>query len=225
MNFSIEEIRSDKIRDFFIIHKSGYTLFHRAYINSKVDEQLLSGFLSAIFALSKEISNNNIQQMNMQDLKFIYDTHDPYIYVLNVVDDVDIDFGKHILSRTKKYFDSFCNNLSKEEKSDLNNLSRLLKDSDFESKIDEEIDNALIQSYFDSPEKLLDEIESYVVSLFGSMGNTIIDSAIEKQCRKRSNFTKDDLKGLIDYIEEQFLRKVNPNQTKMIINQIKDTFL
>ena len=76
---NIEKIRADKIRDFYIIHRDGISIFHRAYVKSKVDSVLLSGFLTAIFNLSEELSLDKIHVMDMKDFKFIYEYRHPYI--------------------------------------------------------------------------------------------------------------------------------------------------
>ncbi len=223
-NFNIEKIRAEKIRDFYLIHRDGQTISHRAYIRSKMDDTLLSGFLTAIFAISKELSIKKIQVMDMDDLKFIYDNVPPYILILNVNKDVSLEFGKSILSEAMKLLEEICDGLSEEIKTDLNELTEELKSINFNSQVDQFVNKALMDEYYQNPLKIVDEMEKYLVSLFGSMGNEIIENSILKICKIRDSFKKESIEQLISLIEVSLGRKINPSQASIITQQLRDTF-
>ena len=56
----------------WIIHKDGKCLLFREYAKLNIDEQLFSGFLVAILAFSKEISNRQLKSLNLEDLTLYY---------------------------------------------------------------------------------------------------------------------------------------------------------
>ncbi|MDD1778031.1 MAG: hypothetical protein LUQ65_07655 [Candidatus Helarchaeota archaeon] len=56
----------------WIIHKDGKCLLFREYAELNIDEQLFSGFLVAILAFSKEISNRQLKSLNLEDLTLYY---------------------------------------------------------------------------------------------------------------------------------------------------------
>ena len=145
-----------------------------------MDDSLLSGFLTAIFAISKELSIKKIQVMDMDDLKFIYDNVPPYLLILNVSKDVSLEFGKSILSEAMKLFEEIYDGLSEEIKTDLNELTEELKSINFSSQIDQFVNRALMDEYYQNPHTIVDEMEKYLVSLFGSMGKEIIKIQFQK---------------------------------------------
>ena len=222
---NIEKIRSEKIRDIFIIHKTGQSLYHRAYVKSKVDEDLLSGFLTAIFHLSEELSLDKIHVMDMKDFKFIYENKDPHIFILNVPKDVDPQFGKNILDQIVDYFFEIYNTFDDHTKSQENLITQELKYINFGEKLDYFVNNTLIEYYFQSPAQILKEIESFLKSLFGTMGKELIESSIKESSIIRKNITFEDIESLISTIQDSLTKKMNSQQAKNIIKQIKDTFL
>jgi len=223
-NFNIEKIRAEKVRDFYLIHRNGHTLCHRAYVRSKMDDTLFSGILTAIFAISKELSIDKIQAMDMEDVKFIYENVPPFLLILNVNKDVSVEFGKLILSRAMKYFKKIFDGLNEEVKSDLNELTEELKKINSNAQIDKFINDAILEEYFKTPLKIVDTMETYLVSLFGSMGKEIVEDSILKICKIRANFKNENLNQLISIIEESLGKKINPSQASMITQQLRDTF-
>jgi len=223
-NFNIEKIRAEKVRDFYLIHRNGHTLCHRAYVRSKMDDTLFSGILTAIFAISKELSIHKIQAMDMEDVKFIYENVPPFLLILNVNKDVSVEFGKLILSRAMKYFKKIFDGLNEEVKSDLNELTEELKKINSNAQIDKFINDAILEEYFKTPLKIVDTMETYLVSLFGSMGKEIVEDSILKICKIRANFKNENLNQLISIIEESLGKKINPSQASMITQQLRDTF-
>ncbi len=215
-DFNLDRIRIEKIKDFFILHETGYSLYHRAYVASKIDDDLISGFLSAIFTLSKELSIDRIHVMDMQESKFIYEARSPFIFILNVAKDVDPYFGKTILTQIINFFDVTFNNLSKNVNLDNHFLNKKLETINFNSKLDYFINKALLEHYFESPDKILAAIESYLISLFGTYGEEIINSSIMKVCKVKEKFKKENLEALISAVGEFLVRKVDANQAKLI---------
>jgi len=223
-NFNIEKIRAEKIRDFYLMHWDGRTLCHRVYVRSKVDDSLLSGFLTAIFAISKELSIDQIQTMDMQDIKFIYENVPPYLLILNVNKDVSVQFGKLILTKAMKYFEEIYDGLNEKVKSDLNELAEELKTINFNSQIDKFVNDAIMEEYFKTPLKIVDTIETYLISLFGSMGKTIIEDSLSKIHKLRANFKKENIDQLVSNIEEMLGKKISRSQASMITQQLRETF-
>ncbi|KKK40684.1 hypothetical protein LCGC14_0684060 [marine sediment metagenome] len=223
-NFNIEKIRAEKVRDFYLIHRDGITLSHRAYIRSKMDESLLSGFLTAIFAISKELSIKEIQVMEMDDIKVIYDSVPPFLLILTVNKDISLEFGKSILSDAMKLFEGIYDGFSEEVKADLNDLIEELKILDFNSQVDKIVNRGLMDEYFRNPLSIVDEMEKYLVSLFGSMGKEIIESSMTKISKFRANFQKENVEQLVSLIEESLSRKINPSQASIITQQLRNTF-
>lgn len=223
-SFSIESLRADKIKDIYIIHGTGTLIYHRAYVTSKVDDNLLSGFLTAIFALSEEISTNRIQIMDMQDTKFMYEQRSPYIFILNVQKDINLQFGKDILTKTVDAFKQDIEPLSLDIKSETNLLGEHLDTIGFDGKLDRIVNEEILEHYFNDPSKILDEIEEFLVGLFGSLGTDILNASTEEVCKKRNLFKKEHLNDLIESIEIAISRRTGKDQAKMITKQIKDTF-
>ena len=220
--FNLERIRAEKFRDFFILHEDGELLFHRAYIHSKIDDTLLSGFLSAIFSLSKELSIDRIQVMDMEESKFIYETRPPYIFIFNVEKDVDPNFAKVILTQIVEFFYSLAKNFKGNTK---NIISKKLTSINFVQKLDDFINDALINDYFKFPIKILDELEAFLSNLFGTIGSDIVKKSIKKVCKRKENFKKDKLENVLSIIEDSLKTKISSSQVKSIINQIKNTFV
>lgn len=189
-----------------------------------MDDTLLSGFLTAIFAISKELSIKKIQVMDMDDLKFIYDNVPPYLLILNVNKDVSLEFGKSILSEAMKLFEEIYDGLSEEIKTDLNELTEELKLINFNAQIDQFVNRAIMDEYYQNPRKIVDEMEKYLVSLFGSMGKEIIENSISKIRKLRDNIEKESIEQLISQIEVSLGRKINPSQASIITQQLRDTF-
>ena len=189
-----------------------------------MDESLLSGFLTAIFAISKELSIKEIQVMEMDDIKVIYDSVPPFLLILTVNKDISLEFGKSILSDAMKLFEGIYDGFSEEVKADLNDLIEELKTLDFNSQVDKIVNRGLMDEYFRNPLSIVDEMEKYLVSLFGSMGKEIIESSMTKISKFRANFQKENVEQLVSLIEESLSRKINPSQASIITQQLRNTF-
>ncbi|NVM29142.1 MAG: hypothetical protein HWN65_09870 [Candidatus Helarchaeota archaeon] len=190
-----------------------------------MDEDLISGFLSAIFSLSKELSIDSIRVMDMQASKFIYETHSSFIFTLNVTKDVDPLFGEIILTKIIRVFEEIINKVDTNTKLDKNLLIDKIESINFESKLDKIINTALIEYYFKSPSRLLEEIESYLISLFGSIGENVMNASIKIVCKRKQNFKINHLKDLISTIGDSLKSKISETQVKLIVQQLKNTFL
>ena len=225
MSFSIRKLRSDKINGFYLIHRDGFTIFHREYISSKMDENLLSGFMTAIFNISEELSIKSINVMDMDDTKFIYDRFMEYILILNADKKVDLNLGKDILSKIIKSFEQVFKDFDESIKSDYNELSNQLRTIQFENQIDSAIDEVLRDYFNNTPSMVLDEIEAFLHNLFGTLGKNMLEWAIKKVVRNKDLFKREQLEELVLFLEESLIRKTSENQGKQIVQQIKDVFL
>nr|MDO8080185.1 hypothetical protein [Candidatus Freyarchaeota archaeon] len=72
------------IKAVYIIKDTGFSLFHRTYNNdvSSPDEDLIGGFISAIFNFFKEYCEDQITKMETKFLRFFYHVHDKVIFVI-----------------------------------------------------------------------------------------------------------------------------------------------
>lgn len=72
------------IKGVYVIRDTGYSLFHRIYsdYDNIPDEDLISGFISAIFSFSKEFGKGQITKMETKFLKFFYHLNDKIIFVI-----------------------------------------------------------------------------------------------------------------------------------------------
>lgn len=163
--------------------------------------------------------------MDMQESKFIYETRPFFIFILNVAKDVEPTFGESILTQIIKFFEDTINKLDKQKRSSDMAIVNELKITNFNSKLDYFINSALLNDYFASPMKILDEIELFLIGLFGSVGAEIVNEAINKVCKRRDSFKKENLAGLISVIGESLSKKMRSTQVEMIIHQLKETFL
>lgn len=60
------------IHNFYLLKKSGECVVHRKYGSLETDENLVTGFLSAMFSFGRNISGCNIESVLMEDKKFVY---------------------------------------------------------------------------------------------------------------------------------------------------------
>lgn len=72
------------VRGVYVIKDTGSALFHRTYgeYDGSPDEDLISGFISAIFSFSKEFGKGQITKMETKFLKFFYHLYDKIIFVI-----------------------------------------------------------------------------------------------------------------------------------------------
>jgi hypothetical protein len=161
----------------------------------------------------------------MKDFKFIYENKDPHIFILNVPKGVDPQFGKNILDQIIDYFFEIYSDFDDRTKADENLISQKLKHINFGEKLDYFVNNTLVEYYFQSPAQILKEIESFLTSLFGTMAKELIESSIKESRIIRRNITFEDIESLISIIQDSLKKKMDPQQAKNIIKQIKDTFL
>ena len=68
-----QEKRWEKvIRSFMVIGTGGLLMYSRQYGDKKIDQDLISGFLTALASFSTEIKGGAIESLVMQDIRFIY---------------------------------------------------------------------------------------------------------------------------------------------------------
>ncbi len=68
------------IHNFYLLKKSGECVIHRKYGSLETDENLVSGFLSAMFSFGRNISGRNIESVLLDDKKFVYVCSDEIIF-------------------------------------------------------------------------------------------------------------------------------------------------
>ncbi|MFX0102205.1 MAG: hypothetical protein ACFFCS_21750 [Candidatus Hodarchaeota archaeon] len=213
-----------QITDFFIIHDSGNPLYHRAYVTSKVDDALLSGFLTAVLQLSEEISTRKIQVMDMQDTKFLYDSHSSLVYVLSLMKDADPAFGKEMLKRIISTVDDLLErrgiDLGVYDPANVEKLKTL----DLDAQLDNLLNESIKEYYFTSPKKVLDSIQSFLEGIFGTLGKDFLDKGLSNIYKERKDFKMDYLKDLISSVEGVMSKSVNKSQASMIVKKLRDTF-
>lgn len=62
------------IRNFMVIGSGGLLIYSRQYGKKQIDQDLISGFLTALASFSTEIKGGAIESLVMQDIRFIYST-------------------------------------------------------------------------------------------------------------------------------------------------------
>lgn len=71
------------IKAVYIVKDTGFSLFHRTYNNgSSPDEDLIGGFISAIFNFFKEYCEDQITKMETKLVKFFYYIYNKIIFVI-----------------------------------------------------------------------------------------------------------------------------------------------
>ncbi|MEM2133673.1 MAG: hypothetical protein QW261_03470 [Candidatus Jordarchaeaceae archaeon] len=68
------------IHNFYLLRRSGECIIHRKYGSLETDENLVSGFLSAMFSFGRNISGQSIESVLLDDKKFVYVCNDDIIF-------------------------------------------------------------------------------------------------------------------------------------------------
>ncbi|MFB0561627.1 MAG: hypothetical protein ACETWM_10510 [Candidatus Lokiarchaeia archaeon] len=92
------------VKAFYVLLKSGESLFYKVYGKNNVDESLLSGFLGAVYTFAREIGHGDIKTMEMGDAKFICEVSGNLIFVVVVEKDEDEQGIKNFLGFASKGF-------------------------------------------------------------------------------------------------------------------------
>nr|MDO8081538.1 hypothetical protein [Candidatus Freyarchaeota archaeon] len=92
------------IKAFYVLLKTGESLFYKVYGRNHVDESLFSGFLGAVYNFAREIGHGDIQTMEMGDAKVICEVSGNLIFVVVVEKDDDEQEIKNFLSSASKTF-------------------------------------------------------------------------------------------------------------------------
>jgi hypothetical protein len=124
------------ILHFWLIHKSsGITIFSQQFqsFSNEVDSDLVGGFIVAILGFAKEIAQQNIDYMQMSDLRLQYCIQNDFIMAVLTSNQVEISRIQLLLEHVyKKFCDKYGN---------MTNLNMLCDVRPFQSfaKITEEI--------------------------------------------------------------------------------------
>ncbi|MFX0068490.1 MAG: hypothetical protein ACFE7S_06275 [Candidatus Hodarchaeota archaeon] len=92
------------LRSLYIFSKSGETLFTKFFGEDEIDEQLFSGFISALFSLAREFGHRGMEIMKMDNLKFFYDFTDKLIFAVSADDGDDETAVKNLLATIRDRF-------------------------------------------------------------------------------------------------------------------------
>lgn len=92
------------LRSLYIFSKSGETLFTKFFGEDKIDEQLFSGFISALFSLAQEFGHRGMEIMKMDNLKFFYDFTDRLIFAISADEGDDETAVKNLLGTIRDRF-------------------------------------------------------------------------------------------------------------------------
>ena len=99
------------IKEFYVLLKSGESLFHKVYGENRVDESLFSGFLGAVYTFAREIGHGDIKTMEMGDAKFICEVSGKLIFVVVVEKE---DNEQEIKNFLRFSINAFLNRFGKE---------------------------------------------------------------------------------------------------------------
>lgn len=92
------------LRSLYIFSKTGDTLFTKFFGEDMIDEQLFSGFVSALFSLAQEFGHRGMEIMKMDNLKFFYDFTDRLIFAISA-DEGDEEIAiKNLLATIRDRF-------------------------------------------------------------------------------------------------------------------------
>ncbi|HME54201.1 MAG TPA: hypothetical protein VKM55_18390 [Candidatus Lokiarchaeia archaeon] len=79
------------IRNFMVIGIGGLLMYSRQYGDKKVDQDLISGFLTALASFSTEVKGGKIESLVMQDIRFIYSVADNELLFVFCCDKDDLE--------------------------------------------------------------------------------------------------------------------------------------
>lgn len=120
------------IKAVYIVKDTGFSLFHRSYNNgSGPDEDLIGGFISAIFNFFKEYCEDQITKMETRLVKFFYYIYNKIIFaVVTELDNQDeASVMKLLRTLAEKFFYKFGAGINED-------IDRS-KFSDFEKTVDQ----------------------------------------------------------------------------------------
>ncbi len=99
----------DDIKGVWIITGTGLCVLHRTYSKegSNIDQTLFAGFLTAIMSMAQEITNSEIQKIDMKQLNlhFKYYPENGYYIVVSAKNNVDDERINSFFDDIRKYFD------------------------------------------------------------------------------------------------------------------------
>ncbi|MFB0561511.1 MAG: hypothetical protein ACETWM_09905 [Candidatus Lokiarchaeia archaeon] len=144
------------IKGVYVIKDTGSALFHRTYgeYDSSPDEDLISGFISAIFSFSEEFGKGQITKMETKFLKFFYHQNDKIIFV--IITELENDRNESaIMKLLQTIAESFVNK--------------------FEGKIYEEIDRSKFSDFEGVVDQLIEEYDNS-----NNYGNNLQEENLEE---------------------------------------------
>jgi len=123
----------------WIIQKNGSLIFHKCFNPLDVDNDLLSGFLSAMESFVKEITHEGVKNIVLKEMKFSYAWYDDLMFIILTGEKDNDILIRELLVRIKQNFNrkyresliNFNHNIAVFRNFELD-LDLLIKDKDLE---------------------------------------------------------------------------------------------
>lgn len=180
------------ISDAYVVNMAGISLFHRDYTGSQPvnkasseDDQLLTGLISAIFLLAKQMGKENIRSMSMGEQNFFYGVSGELIFILGVHSDFPEPVAQEILSKIKKNFLDFYSTLSKVNAMDSDSYETL------GPSIDAILDQARVSPAGRSSAETITEIQEFLNDILGSAGTEMLQIHLKSKKFRDIETTED----------------------------------
>jgi hypothetical protein len=123
------------IKAVYVVKDTGFSLFHRTYNNgSGPDEDLIGGFISAIFNFFKEYCEDQITKMETKLVKFFYYIYNKIIFV--IVTEIDNQDEASIMKLLRTLAEKFLHKFGARINEDIDRS----KFSEFEKTVDQFIE-------------------------------------------------------------------------------------
>lgn len=91
------------VHNFYLFRKSGECVISRDYGTPEIDENLVSGFLSAMFSFGSKVSGRNIESVLLKDKKFVF------LVTNNLIFGAYTDRNESIKGKLEMISDEFIN--------------------------------------------------------------------------------------------------------------------
>nr|MDO8117043.1 ADP-ribosylation factor-like protein [Candidatus Sigynarchaeota archaeon] len=190
------------IRNFMVIGMGGLLMYSRQYGDKKVDQDLISGFLTALASFSSEVKGGKIESLVMQDIRFIYSMGNNDLIFVFCCDKDDLE--EEVQGRIDKVKSEFLS-MFKDQLAGWNGNVTIFKP--FDEVVDDLIQIplkiVLVGESGVGKTTLLDFFPGEAMLTFDENDNAIMKKSVEVegiQNVKQIDFLKYDLEGLVSEI-------------------------
>ncbi|MHA2271620.1 MAG: hypothetical protein ACXACI_07140 [Candidatus Hodarchaeales archaeon] len=213
------------ITDVYVVNTAGISLFHRDYtgpqpVNKATgeDDQLLTGLISAIFMLAKQMGRENIRSMTMGEQNFFYEVSGELIYILGVQSDFPEVVAQEILSKVKNTFLNYYSTLSRAQAMDSDSYEEL------GAPFDAILEQARAPSAHRSAADKIEEMQTFLEDIMGSAGPELLQTHLKtKKFRKLE--TKEDWENLLSAFLTDLSVIMDEGQAQQLIEELKGMVL